>query len=140
MKKIASLLFVLLALSSCEVEGNLTRDAEDIIVDTNVDVLKYSGNFIPTSGIEVAGDAKIYANTATGNFVKLENFNISGGPDLKVYLSKTDSPSDFVNLGALTSASTYAIPAQVNLADYPFVLIHCQQYNHLFAIAALTQN
>ena len=140
MKKFALLLFVFSLLTSCQVEGELTHDPVDIVVDNNVDVLRYSGDFSPTSGIVVEGSVNIYTNVANGNFLKLENFNISDGPDLKVYLSKTDTPSDFVNLGALTSATTYAIPAQVNIADYPFVLIHCQQYNHLFAIAALTQN
>ena len=140
MKKFTSLLFVIFVLTSCQVEGDLTHDPVDIIIDNNVDVLRYSGDFLPTSGINVAGNVKIFTNAANGNFLKLENFSISDGPDLKVYLSKTDTPSDFVNLGALTSATTYAIPVQVNIADYPYVLIHCQQYNHLFAIAALTQN
>lgn len=140
MKKFASLLFVIFAFTSCQVEGDLTHDPVDIVVDNNVDILRYTGDFSPTSGINATGNVKIYSNAATGNFLKLENFSISDGPDLKVYLSKTNSPSNFVNLGALTSATTYAIPIQVNIADYPFVLIHCQQYNHLFAIAALTQN
>ena len=140
MKKLALLLFVFFALTSCQIEGDLTHDTVDIVVEDNVDVLQYTGDFSPTSGIVVNGNAKIYSNVTNGNILKLENFSISDGPDLKVYLSKTNSPSDFVNLGALTSATTYAIPTQVNIADYPFVLIHCQQYNHLFAIAALTQN
>ena len=140
MKKIVMLFSFLFLLSSCQIEGELTHNVDDIIIDQNVDVLKYSGSFVPTSGINASGNVKIYTNAVNGNFLKLENLSISSGPDLKVYLSKTNNPSDFINLGALTSATTYIIPSQVNIADYPFVLIHCQQYNHLFAIAALTQN
>lgn len=139
MKKITSLLLILLVLSSCNSEGELTKDAAENPVIVTENVLLSSGDFMSTSGINVTGSARIYSKN-NQKFVQLTDFSISNGPDLKVYLSKTDSPSEFVNLGALTSAKTYSIPAQVNLADYPYVLIHCQQYNHLFAVAAVSQN
>jgi hypothetical protein len=131
------LLLVFLALfCSCEVEGNLTKDPVKIIVDPITMPTVIEGQFEPTSGITVSGTAKVVQD---GNSFKvlLDNFNISGGPDLKVYLSKTNSPSDFVNLGNLTTSTVYPIPANVSIATYKYVLIHCQQYNHLFAIAAL---
>lgn len=135
------LLFILFCglLISCEVEGELTHDGQRAQIITPTSVLKYSGNFVSTPGITVGGSAKIYRD---GNLYKvhLENFSISDGPDLKVYLSKANTPSEFVNLGNLTGERVYAIPASVNVAQYPFVLIHCQQFNHLFAIAALTEN
>jgi hypothetical protein len=88
----------------------------------------------------VGGSAKIYK---TGNKYELalENFSSSNGPDLKVYLSKEKQPVNFVNLGSLKSTSgnqLYPIPASVNVKDYDFALIHCQQYNHLFGFASLT--
>jgi len=138
MKTILSLFTVLLVFTSCEIEGDLTRDAVEEEID-NEAILKYSGTFVPTSGINVDGEVKIYQQN-NAHSLKLVDFNISYGPDLKVYLSKTDSPSEFVNLGNLNPNVTYAIPLQVNLADYPYVLIHCQQYNHLYAIAALQSN
>jgi hypothetical protein len=138
MKTILSLFTLLLVFTSCEVEGELTRDIieEDV---SNEAVLRSTGTFNPTSGISGSGTVKIY-QLGNAYTLKLENYSISAGPDLKVYLSKADSPSDFVNLGNVNPDLTYAIPQQVNLADYPYVLIHCQQYNHLFAIAALQSN
>lgn len=138
MKTILSLFTLLLLFTSCEVEGDLTRDIVEEEI-SNEAVLRFTGTFNPTSGISGSGTVNIYqlGNAFT---LKLENYTISAGPDLKVYLSKTDSPSDFVNLGNVNPDLTYAIPQQVNLADYPYVLIHCQQYNHLFAIAALQSN
>ncbi len=123
---------------SCQEEGALTKSAASALINTNA-ILKYYGVFEPTSGITVSGEAKIYQE---GNQYKLqlENFSISSGPDLKVYLSKAASPSGFVNLGNLTAQSVYSIPSAVNVAEYSHVLIHCQQYNHLYAIAPLTQN
>jgi hypothetical protein len=138
MKNILLFFTIITLLASCEVEGDLTRDVVPTVVG-NESVLKYSGTFVPTGGITVQGDVKIYIEN-NSHYLKLNNFDISSGPDLKVYLSKTDSPSEFVNLGNLNSNATYTIPLQVNLDDYPYVLIHCQQYNHLFAIAALQSN
>ncbi len=138
MKKIVLFTTLLLTFTACEVEGELTQDK--IVKPIQLtSVLKYTGDFIGTSGITVSGQAKIYLE-GTQYRVKLENFNIESGPDLKVYLSKSDTPNEFVNLGNLTAATVYDIPQQVDVASYSHVLIHCQQYNHLFAIAALTAN
>lgn len=137
MKKLI-LMTAILLFASCQEEGVLTRDQEDVVVDPTA-VLKYYGTFIPTSGITVNGEAKIYLENNEYK-VQLDNFSISGGPDLKVYLSKSAAPNEFVNLGNLTSQTVYPIPASVTVSEYSHVLIHCQQYNHLFAIAPLTQN
>lgn len=138
MKKIIYLLPVLGLLISCQEEGELTK-TKSVIVLTEGAILRYQGVFEPTSGINVSGDAKIYLEE--GQFkVNLENFNISSGPDLKVYLSKAATPTQFVNLGNLTSQTVYPIPSSVDVSSYSHVLIHCQQYDHLFAIAPLTSN
>jgi hypothetical protein len=138
MKKFIYLLPILFLLLSCQEEGPLTKGTNSVIIQPSA-VLKYSGTFEPTDGIVVSGKAKIYLENNQYK-VQLDNFTISDGPDLKVYLSKAATPNQFVNLGNLTSQAVYPIPANVNVADYSHVLIHCQQYNHLYAIAPLTQN
>lgn len=109
------------------------------LANTNIGSVLYKGNFYATNGIVVQGVAKIVQDS---NFQKLviDSFSVSSGPDLKVYLSKNDYPSNFINVGALqsfTGNSSYSIPANTNLTEYKYVLIHCQQYDHLFAIAEL---
>lgn len=138
MKKIIYLLPVLGLLISCQEEGELTKTKSTIVL-TQGAILRYQGVFEPTSGINVSGEAKIYLEEGQYK-VNLENFSISSGPDLKVYLSKAASPTQFVNLGNLTSQTIYPIPNSVDVSSYSHVLIHCQQYNHLFAIAPLTSN
>lgn len=101
--------------------------------------VKYTGSFYGTAWIEVKGNAKIVL-TGTAAALLLDSFSVTTGPDLKVYLSKKDTPSEFINLGPLksnTGAQSYAVPAGVDFTVYRYALIHCQQYNHLFAIAAL---
>lgn len=137
MKYLTVLVFsCLFLLSSCEKEEpNTQTTGSDINQQTSV--LLKTGGFYPTRGITVSGSAEI-RKSASAEFVSLANFSVSSGPDLKVYLSKKDYPSDYVNLGPLeTNKTTYQIPKGTAIEDYPFVLIHCQQYNHLFAIANL---
>jgi hypothetical protein len=95
------------------------------------------GTFAPTEGIQVTGMAEIVIST-NSNLVNLKDFSISEGPDLKVYLSKTALPEDFISLGDLTSARTYAINQTVDFSQYQYVLIHCENFNHLYAVAKLS--
>jgi Electron transfer DM13 len=137
MKYVTVLAFsCLFLLSSCEKEGLYTQTTDSDINQQNSALLK-TGGFYPTRGITVSGSAEIRKN-ASAEFVNLANFSVSSGPDLKVYLSKKDYPSEYVNLGPLeNNKTTYRIPEGAAIEDYPYVLIHCQQYNHLFAIANL---
>lgn len=130
---------LLLLLISCEVEGDLTQDKTLVIINQPDLTLKYQGLFAPTSGINGSGTVKIYLENNQYKLA-LENYTIESGPDLKVYLSKSDSPTDFVNLGNLNASTVYSIPQNIDLKEYKFVLIHCQQYNHLFAVAELIKN
>ncbi|MDI9310343.1 MAG: DM13 domain-containing protein [Limnohabitans sp.] len=136
MRKLIFILFTIL-LVSCEKEGELTKSNTGNSV-SNQSVLKYKANFIPTAGINVSGTANVYLDNGKYK-LGLENVVISSGPDLKVYLSKSDSPNDYVNLGNFQGNGTsyYVIPNGISFSEYKYVLIHCQQYNHLFAIGQL---
>ena len=134
MKK-ALVVVVLFCVLSCEVQGELTSSKAAGSVSQSA-MLLYSGNFYPTSGISVEGSAQIFSDGGL-NKLKLQNFTITDGPDLKVYVSKSNTPTDFVNLGNLNANTIYSIPESVDVTQYKYVLIHCQQYNHLFAIAIL---
>lgn len=130
------LLIIFLILNfSCEKEGLYTHSTTWTLDLSNANLL-YQSTFSPTSGITVQGDVKIVELNGI-HYLQLVNFSITDGPDLKIYLSKNDYPSDFINLGALDSNTIKTLPSSINFNEYSYVLIHCQAYNHLFAIAQL---
>ena len=98
MKNLFAFFLGVFLFTSCEKEGELTTKSLENNSTSSAAVLKYSGEFSPTSGITVSGFAKIYLENNEYK-VKLENFVVSDGPDLKVYLSKENTPINFVNLG-----------------------------------------
>ena len=70
-----------------------------------------------------------------------EDFSLSDGPGLFVYLSNGEVPStDFVNLGDFvspTGAQFYRVPDEITLDSYTHIIVHCEPYNVTFAYAAL---
>lgn len=134
MKK-AIFLFACISLISCEAEGELTRSLPTVVIDETATPL-FEGSFQPTSRINATGKVKIYLESGIHR-LDFEDLTVSNGPDLKVYLSTAAYPQQFVNLGNFNANNVYTIPQVVNVSDYSHVLIHCQQYNHLFAYAPL---
>ena len=72
-----------------------------------------------------------------------DDFKTKNGPDLKIFLSKksvsnlSKNPTFIapVSLGLINSVKggqEYVVPADVNLADFESILIHCEEFNILW--------
>ena len=141
MKKI---FFATLILFSGMIIFNSCKKASTDFIDQtlNMDttaVLKYSGDFISGPYGTVTGTAKVYLKEGRYK-VALENFVSSNGPDLKVYISKEQYPVNFIKLSDLASVNgnqVYDVPGSPDFTVYKYVLIHCEQYNHLFGSALM---
>lgn len=75
-------------------------------------------------------------------FVRFENVDIAGAPDMYVYLSDRNdgNPGTFVDLGKLKATNgsfNYAIPASVDLASIRSVVVWCRQFTVTVTYAAL---
>lgn len=91
-----------------------------------------------------SGLALVYPETAEGPILRLQDFSVTRGPDLYVYLSKNanitsaDQLGEFSNLGTLKSSKgdqNYPLPA--NHDQYQSVVIWCQAFGVLFSSATL---
>lgn len=86
-----------------------------------------------------------------GTFVlRLEEFKVTNGPDLYVYLSGHPGPrsgSQVHEGGALEVArlkgnignQNYALPPNVDLSKFKSVVIYCKQFSVVFSTAKLSR-
>lgn len=82
--------------------------------------------------------------------LRLEEFRVTNGPDLYVYLavhpqprSRADVDQGFVNLGRLKGnigAQSYTIPADTALSRYRSVVIYCRAFHVVFSTATLASS
>jgi len=73
-------------------------------------------------------------------FIRFENFKVTNGPDLFVYLATDKSASDFVDIGRLKANNgnqNYEVPGGTDLTKYDTVLIWCKAFSVLFGSADL---
>jgi hypothetical protein len=78
--------------------------------------------------------------------LRLEDFEVTNGPGLRVYLVPDPSPTDsddiegYVDLGALKGNigdQNYQLPPGVDPADFGSVVIYCAPFSVIFSIATL---
>ncbi|MDA0786104.1 MAG: DM13 domain-containing protein [Proteobacteria bacterium] len=96
-----------------------------------------------------SGDAGLY-RLADGNHVlRLENLNVTNGPDLHVFLVRHPGPTssadvtkdNYVDLGALKGNignQNYAIAPGTDVAGFSSVVVWCKAFGVLFSTAPLT--
>ena len=111
--------------------------------NTEQGILK-TGFFVGAGdGIHSAkGLAKVIPLQDGSNILRLENLQVTNGPDLYVYFATDKSASDFVSLGKLKANNgnqNYDIPTKTDLTKYDTVLIWCRPFSVLFGSAELGQ-
>jgi hypothetical protein len=87
------------------------------------------------------GVAKVIYVEGGSDVLRLENFRVTNGPDLYVYLATDKQASDFVDLGRLKANSgnqNYEIPEGTDLSKYDTVVIWCKAFSVFFGGAELT--
>lgn len=134
MKKLRIIFFLLILLNSCKTKETLL----DEILDKSNAIIVFRGSFQnavhPTSGI-----AKVITQE-NKKLLVFENFRTDPGPDLRVYLATSTSPTDFVEIGTLKASSgnfSYELDSNINIEQRNHVLIWCKRFSVLFGNAKL---
>ena len=95
-----------------------------------------------------SGQATIYRGPDGTLLLRLENLNVTNGPDLHVILSPHPDPGSqgevktpgYINLGKLKGNrgnQNYPVPNDANVAAQGSVVIYCVAFNVLFSVAPL---
>jgi len=100
-----------------------------------------SAQVIGTTGHPASGTVRIIE--ADGKqYIRYENFKTINGPDIYVYLSKDLDAKEFVSLGRVKGTEgniNYEIPADINVADYTYVMTWCKAFGVLFNYANVSE-
>lgn len=95
-----------------------------------------------------SGEAKLFRLRVRDHVLRLENLDVTNGPDLRVYLVKHPDPassgdvkdSDFVDLGPLKGNignQNYAVPPGTDIAQFGSAVVWCRAFGVLFSAAPL---
>ena len=92
----------------------------------------------------LSGAASQYTLNNQQRIIQLEDFTMSAGPDVYVFLSKSNnySKSNTIGIAKLNKGYSNALlsitldPA-INLETHPFVLVYCVEFSSLFGFAEL---
>jgi hypothetical protein len=110
---------------------------------------KREGTFADADGVHRgSGTATLFELVGGASVLRFTDFDVTNGPDLKVWLVKAEevasssdvTASEWVSLGPLKGNKgdqNYIIPEDVNADDYPSVVIWCEQFSVLFSAAKL---
>ncbi len=122
--------------------------ASDDIPDEDEPSLITSGQFVDfDNSHRGTGTATIYELDDGGKVLRFENFEVTNGPDLRVYLVPNSNPESsgditgYVELGALKGNigdQNYEIPDDVDISEYGSVVIYCDPFSVIFSVATLS--
>ncbi|MGH9154961.1 MAG: DM13 domain-containing protein [Acidimicrobiales bacterium] len=109
-------------------------------------VLLGAGTFRGLAGHDGTGDAGFFSLPDGSRVLRLENFDIQNGPDLRLYVvpgaDQTDPTDDSLYLGDLrgnVGDQTYDIPADFALAPGPWtILVWCEAFSVEFVAATVS--
>jgi Electron transfer DM13 len=135
----------MIMIGAAQTNGTTFNEEMSTAIEQEEASIVYVGEFVGVNdGIHNAeGQVKVLKlNDSATNFLRLEDFQATNGPDLYVYLSTDKSASEFVNLGRLkgnVGNQNYEIPEGTDLSKFTTVLIWCQAFSVLFGSAELEQ-
>ncbi len=94
-----------------------------------------------------SGTATIFALPEGGNLLRLEDLDVTNGPDLRIVLVANPDPQnsadvkvEFLDIEALKGNignQNYEIPPEVDISAYGSVAVWCRAFGVLFAAAPL---
>lgn len=96
-----------------------------------------------------SGAATIYQLPDGSHVVRLENLDVTNGPDLRVLLAGHEDPrsrdalneSGYIELDRLKGNlgnQNYPIPADVDISEFKSVVIYCEPFHVVFSTAPLS--
>lgn len=125
------------------------EDARDEIMAPGAPVVLSAGVFRDADSVHKgSGNAGLYRLADGSHVLRLENLDVTNGPDLHVFLVRHPGPAtssdvtkgNYIDLGALKGNignQNYALAAGTDLAGIASVVVWCKAFGVLFSTAPL---
>ena len=143
---IGILLLVAMLTFSCGSEEEVVPSGtpNDMVMDMTPSGQDKQGMGVFTGYAHSLSGKAVLLTDGNSNTIRLEDFNMTAGPDVYVFVSKANnySQSNVIEVAKLTSGYTNS---DINLtfssveftSEHKFVLVYCVQFNSLFGYAEL---
>lgn len=105
------------------------------------------GTFVDADRLHKGSGIALIVQTGSQHVLRFEDFQVTNGPDLYVYLAVHPQPKNrkdidqgYLSLGKLKGnigAQNYPLPVGADLGRYRSVVIYCQPFSVVFSIATL---
>jgi hypothetical protein len=150
MKRICLVHFILLiTLLSCS-DSDPAPVEQDGLVEP-MEVVDRPTNVVPLLNGEftgyahnLSGEALVFVDNQGKRILRFEEFTMTAGPDVYVLFSKTSTYStgatralSMLGTGYSQQSIQFEIPANLDLAEYKYVLVYCVQFSSLFGYTEL---
>ena len=143
----------IMEMSSTDVAKKMSDNAREMIMDESAktstlvsdDVVDegplttHTGEFFGLQGHNGEGIAKVIV-VDDKHYLRFENFKVTNGPDLFVYVASDGDVSDGKILGRLkgsTGDQNYLLPEHIDISQYDTAVIYCKLFGVYFAEAPL---
>lgn len=113
--------------------------SETMDMGNDQNILIKSGTFVGLAGHQAKGLAKII-QVEDSSFLRFEDFEVTNGPDLRVYLTPNGDVKNGIHLEKLKGSKgnqNYSID-NIDITQYNVIVIYCQPFGVYFASADLT--
>jgi hypothetical protein len=121
------------------------KPMDETMMEAENAVVLMQGAFMDADSFhQGSGTATVFELSDGSQILRLEEFTVTNGPELHVYLATGDAPTgrgdlgEFIDLGELKGNigdQNYEIPAGMDLSAYQSVVIYCVPFHVVFSTA-----
>ena len=139
--KVSSVFILFLFLFNCKKKEDMKVVINDS-ADTSTTKIIYKGTLTDAgTGHKTKGNIFLLIDSLK-NTLRFEEFSVINGPDVNIYLSKSNiyNEREVIDLGDLKGTDgnmNYSVPDSVNADDYKTVLVWCKEFSVLFGSGEL---
>ena len=147
MRKVNATMAVAMAQAATSPDIAIPTEQQGMPTMTNPTVVA-GGTFTQIDVLHTAkGTVTLYQLPDNSRLMRLEDFSVTNGPDLHVYLVRNPKPreqkdvgNDYIDLGALkgnVGNQNYPVPTEADLSVYRGLIIYSVPYGVIFSSAEL---